>query len=363
MTNRHGDLPSYRSGDYNSYRNGDLPSNRYGDYTPKYGDYSQRYGDQSPRYGDYTQRSGNLPSYRSGDQTQRSGVLPLTSRYGSQYDASYKDKSNVTPYSPRNDSLNKTKTKLLPPVVVAAKLRKQKQEENHLMSYLNQQNMMLELLSSRIGQQQRDYMDKQRRDLNERLRMLEMENALKLQEYELLEMEAQEMHRRPKDSEKTKKKKKKANQFSGLLEKLMFKKNFKDIPKDIFDKLNAPEKPPEDPYNQMGPRGYPGYPGEMYQGPDGMYDPYYGQGGYDTRTGYYPGGPNAGGQGENRDSRSAYGMEEGPKKRNTKRSKSKKGKGKNKKNLDQDEEEEDVEEIEVLEEEEEKPKNTRHTRK
>jgi hypothetical protein len=299
----------------------------------------------------------------------RSIGMPSSSKNALKNESIFRDNS-VGNLTPRNLNKAQTQKTTLPPLASIALYQKNQAEENHLMSYINQQNQMLQMLSSRIGQQQREYVEKQKRDLSEKLKVLEMENALKMQEYELLELEAQHMHRRP--TEKQKKKKKKQSNFSGLLEKVMFKKAFKDLPGDIFggflgkaDKNNEQEEE-----SVIIRRRNPNYnlqiQPDMYGDPsEGMYDPYYGNG-YDPRGSFYP----PPGQNKNNrqkppaEKRSNYARseaEEQPKEKKEKKGNQKKSKSaKSRKNIE--EEEEEVEE-EIIEEEDIKPKNTRQLRR
>ena len=106
-------------------------------------------------------------------------------------------------------------------IQISPERRKNKKEESKLLSHIERQNQMLEKLALKIGEQQNSYLDRERRDLEEKYRLMQMENNLRMQEIKLQEM----MEKNTKREEKPKKKKpREKNQYMDMLSKLILAK-------------------------------------------------------------------------------------------------------------------------------------------
>ena len=110
----------------------------------------------------------------------------------------------------------------IPVLAISVKKRKNV-EDSKILRHIEKQNQMIEQLAFKLGEQQRDYFDREKRDLEEKLRMMQMESNLKLQEMKIREMMTNNQNKSEEKFEKKKKPREK-NRYLDILGQILLTK-------------------------------------------------------------------------------------------------------------------------------------------
>ncbi len=122
------------------------------------------------------------------------------------------------------------------PTPMVSSRRMNDEDDTKLMRIIRKQNDMIERLADRLGEQQRSLAEKQKRDMEEKLRMLELETTIRQEEARKLELERLESTKKHKKLKKLHKRQPSLMDFFG---KMILAKN---LGTDLFNQSSDSEE-------------------------------------------------------------------------------------------------------------------------